>query len=123
MPTPTSTRPLGLTVAVATTIAFAAFFLIMAVLSLSAGHGTFSGGVAIALILWGALVGTCGVALWRGARWARGPVVAAALLHVFSFAQFAMDGSPVALVGAIAALAIVVGVLHPVSRAWLNRES
>ena len=50
-----------------------------------------------------------------------GPVVAAALLHVFSFAQFATDGSaPQALIGAVAALAIVVGALHPISRAWLN---
>ncbi len=103
-------------------IAFAVFFLAMAVLSLTSGHGAFSGGVAIALILWGLIVGVCGFFLLRGARWARGPVVAAALLHVFSFAQFSMNGSPLTLIGAIVALAIVVGALHPVSRAWLNGE-
>lgn len=123
MPEISRSRPLGLTVAIATTVAFAVFFLVMAALSLSSGHGAFSGGVAVALVLWGLLVGACGVFLARGARWAMGPVVAAALLHVFSFAQFAMDGSPLALIGAVAALAIVVGVLHPVSRAWLNGQS
>lgn len=123
MPETPPSRPLGLTVAIVTTIAFGVFFLVMAALSLSSGHGAFSGGVAIALILWGLIVGVCGVFLARGAKWARGPVVAAALLHVFSFAQFSMDGSPLALIGAIAALAILVGVLHPLSRAWLNGES
>lgn len=108
--------------AVLTTLAFAVFFWVMAALSLAAGHGAFSGGVAIALVLWGLVVGACGIFLWRGARWARGPVVAAALLHVFSFAQFAIDSAPPALIGAVAALAILVGVLHPVSRAWLNDE-
>lgn len=122
MPASRPSRPLGLVVAVVTTLAFALFFVVMAGLSLSSGHGAFSIGPAIALILWGGLVGACGVFLWRGARWARGPVVAAALLHVFAFAELAMNGSPVVLIGAVAALAIVVGVLHPVSRAWLNRE-
>ena len=121
MPENASPRPLGLTVAAVTTILFGLFFLGMAGLSLASGHGAFSGGVALALVLWGLMVGGVGVALLRGARWAMGPVVAAALLHVFSFAQFATDGSaPQALIGAVAALAIVVGALHPISRAWLN---
>ncbi len=120
MPENSTPRPLGLTVASLATIAFAVFFMVMAALSLSAGHGAFSGGVAIALVLWGLVVGVCGVFLWRGARWAVGPVVAASLLHVFSFAQFSMDGSPLALIGAVVAFAIVVGTVHPLSRAWLN---
>lgn len=103
-------------------MAFALFFLVMAALSVSAGHGAFSVGIAIALVLWGSIVGVCGFFVGRGAPWAKGPVVAAALLHVFAFAQFAIDGSPWALIGAVAAFAIVVGVLHPVSREWLNRE-
>jgi len=118
-----ASRPLGLTIAAAATIAFGAFFLVMAVLSLASGHGTFSAGPAIALVLWGGLVGFCGVALWRGARWSRGPVVAAALLHVFAFAEFAMNGAPVALIGSVVALASLVGVLHPISRVWLNGEA
>ena len=97
MPENPSPRPLGLTVAAVTTILFGLFFLGMAGLSLASGHGAFSGGVALALVLWGLLVGGVGVALLRGARWAMGPVVAAALLHVFSFAQFATDGSAFAV--------------------------
>ena len=102
------------------TLGLAAFTIVMAVLSLAEGHGSFSGGVALALVLWGLLVGAGGVFLLRGARWARGPVVAAGLLHVFAFGQFALEGAPLAWLGAAAGLVAAVGLVVPSSTAWLN---
>lgn len=115
----TSSRPPGLTVAALSTLALAAFFVVMAVLSLASGHGAFSTGVALALLLWAVVTAGVGVALWRGARWARGPVVAAGLLHVFAFGQF-VPSAPWAALGALAGLAATVGPVLPASRAWLS---
>ncbi|MDO5533910.1 MAG: hypothetical protein Q4F65_04575 [Propionibacteriaceae bacterium] len=120
MPASSPPRPIGVTLAVIATVGLALFTLVMAVLSLASGHGRFSGGVALALVLWGLLVGVMGVFLYRGAWWARGSVVAAGLLHVFAFGQFALDGSPWAWLGAAAGLVSAVGVVLPTSTAWLR---
>ena len=55
-------RRTGILVAGVLTIAGAAFTLAMGVLSLTAGHGIFSVGIATALFLWAVLVG--GVGVW-----------------------------------------------------------
>lgn len=119
VPRPDFTRPPGLVVAVVATVALTVFFVAMAVLSLSAGHGSFSGGVAFALILWALLVGGAGILLWRGHGWARGPVIAAGLLHVLAFGQFALN-TPWAVLGAAAGLAAVVGAALPSTRGALS---
>ena len=122
VPDPSTPRPVGVVVAVVATMALALFTLGMAVLSLAEGHGSFSGGVGFALVLWGLLVGAGAVLLLRGSRWARGPVVAAGLLHVFAYGQFALDGTPLAWLGALAGLAAAVGLVLPDSTAWFSRE-
>ncbi|MFT3877913.1 MAG: hypothetical protein QM708_16055 [Propioniciclava sp.] len=120
MASPASPRPAGIVVSVTTTAVLAVFFLVMAVLSLSSGHGSLSAGVAVALVVWGLLVGVSAVLLWQGAAWSRGPVVAAGLLHVFAFGQLAVS-APLAVAGALAGAAAVAGAVLPSSRAWLTR--
>jgi hypothetical protein len=105
-------RPLGLVVASVTTAALAAFTVLMAVLSLTSGHGWLSGGVALMLLLWGAGVGAAAWGLWRGSAWARGPVVAIGLLHLTAYGQFSLN-QPLALVGAALALVAVIGAVLP----------
>lgn len=125
----TSTAPEGghtrstrvpLTVASGLTVALAAFFVVMAVLALTAGHGAFSGGVGVALIVWAVLTGAAGVWLWRGSGWARGPVVFAGLLHTFAFGQF-VPTAPWAALGAAAGLLSVVCAVLPSTREALSR--
>ncbi|MFP5417262.1 MAG: hypothetical protein ACLGHZ_10405 [Actinomycetes bacterium] len=114
-------RPPGLVASVVATLALALFSLVLAVLSLSVGHGFFSGGVAVALLVWALMVGAGGALLWRGVGLARGPVVAAGLLHVLAFAQFALT-EPWTILGALAGLVATVGAILPSTRAALSRE-
>jgi len=112
-------RPAGLLSAVAATLALAAFFLVMAALSLSSGQGALSGGVAGALGVWGLATGAAGWSLLRLRGLARGPVVAAGLLHVLAFGQFTLT-APWAALGALAGLVAVVGAVWPSTRAALS---
>lgn len=116
----TSTRSPWLIAVALTSVALAAFFIVIAVLSLSSGQGTFSGGVAVALIGWAVIVSAAGVALWRGRGHLRGVVVTAGLLHVFAFGQM-VPHSPWATLGALGGLICVVGPLLPSSRSALSR--
>ncbi len=54
----------------------------LAAASLAAGHGSFSGGVGIALVVYGVAMAGGAFALWQGSIFGRGPVVAMALLNV-----------------------------------------
>lgn len=114
------TRPVGVLLAALATSGLALFSIVMAGLSLAEGHGSFSGGVGLALGLWGLLVGAGAFFLLRGSRWARGPVVAAGLLHVFAYGQLAMNNAPLAWLGAAAGLVAVIGLVLPASTAWLT---
>lgn len=109
-----------LTVSAAATVGLAAFFVVMAGLSWAAGHGVFSGGIGVALVLWALIVGAAGVWLWRGSGWARGPVVFAGLLHAFAFGQF-VPTAPWAALGALAGLVAAVGAVLPSTREALSR--
>lgn len=120
MPETSFTRAPGLVAAGAASLALTAFFVVLAMLSLSSGHGAFSGGVAAALLIWAAVVGTAGVLLWRGHGFVRGVVVAAGLLHVFAFGQM-ISTNAWALLGAAAGLICVVCPVLPASRAALSR--
>ncbi len=122
MPLTVASRPAGVAASVAATLALAVFFVVMAVLSLTAGNGSLSSGVSIALMLWAILVGAGAVLLWRRGRFARGPVVAAGLLHVFAFGQLALSAPP-AVLGALLALAGAVGAALPSTQAWLTRST
>lgn len=112
-------RPLGLLASAASTVGVAVFFAVMAALSLASGHGSFSSGVSVALLLWAVLVGAAGVLFWRRVGWVRGGVVAAGLLHVLAFGQFAL-ASPPAILGALAGLVAVVGAVLPSTRDALS---
>ena len=122
MPPTAASRPAGVVASVAATLVLAVFFVVMAVLSLTAGHGSLSGGVSFALVLWALLVAASAVLLWRRARFARGPAVAAGLLHVFAFGQLALSAPPAAL-GALLGVIAVVGAALPSTQAWLTRST
>lgn len=115
-----SRRPRWLLAAAASTVALAGVFVVLAVLSLTSGHGLFSGQVAGMLLAWGVLVGAAGWGLAALKPWSRGAVVAAGLLHVFAFGQMALT-APVAAAGAGLALVAVVGGVLPSTRHALSR--
>ena len=119
MSTSPTRGPASLVAAAALTIAGALVPAVVGVLSLASGHGSFSAGIAVALFLWAALVGGVGVALLRRRAWARGPAVAANLLHAFSYGEFALT-EPVAVLGSVAALVAVVCAVLPATRAALT---
>ncbi|WP_051208602.1 hypothetical protein [Propionicicella superfundia] len=64
----------------------------LAVLSGLSGHGSFSGGVAAMLAVYGLGLLAAGWGLWRLSIFSRGPVVAAALLHVAVIAGYYLAG-------------------------------
>lgn len=120
--TPSSySRPPWLIASAAATLVLAAAFVVLALLSLTSGHGQFSGQVAAMLLAWGLLVGAAGWALWRLLAWARGAVVAAGLLHLFSLGQM-IPTAPWAAAGALLAAVAVVGAVLPGTRRALSRE-
>ncbi|WP_040160404.1 hypothetical protein [Nigerium massiliense] len=112
MTTEPAGRPAALVLAAALSAVAAVFLLAMAGASLSAGGGSLGRGVAAFLALWGLIVGWVSIALFRGRPWARGPVVAAALIHVASMVSFATS-QPWAWLGAVVALATVVAAVWP----------
>lgn len=105
----------------ASTVLLALSFVALAALSLTSGHGQFSGQVAGMLLAWGALVGVSGWGLWSLRQWSRGAVVAAGLLHLFAFGQM-VPTAPWAGLGAALALVGVVGAALPSTRAALRQE-
>lgn len=105
-------RPPGLIVAAAGSAAVAAVLVVLAGASLASGHGRFSGGVALVLLLYGAAVGAASWGLWRGSLLARGPVLATSLLHVAVAAGYLAEG-PLAWAVLVVSLAAVVGVALP----------
>lgn len=113
-------RPVSLIVAVVATGGFAVFFLVMAVLALTGGNGTFSNHIALGLLAWGVVNAGAAVALARRAWWSRGPVVALGLLHILAFGQSTLV-SPAAALGLAAAVAAVVGAVWPTTRQALTR--
>ena len=115
------TREPGLIAVAVASVALGAVLIVLAGLSLAAAHGGFSYGVAAALVVWALVVAGSGLLLWRGAGRLRGVVVAAGLMNLFAFGQM-IPSNGLAVVGAVAGLACVVGPLLPGSRAALSRE-
>ena len=81
--------------------------LVLAGLPLAAGLGTCSAGIAVLLLVYGAMVLLAAWAFWRLARFARGPVVATAVLHLFVAVAAAKDAQ-VGWIASLVALAQVV---------------
>lgn len=76
-------------------------------------------GIGVVLGLWAAIVLGGGVGMLRGRRWSRGPVVAAALLHLASAASFAVS-QPWAWLGVGAAALTLAAAVWPSTIAFLG---
>lgn len=97
----------------------------MGVLSAFSGHGSFSGGVAVMLCVYG--LGLVGVAwaLWRLRLFSRGPVVGAALLHLAVIVSGYLTGPYlwISILASAVPVLTLVAVLWPSStRALQNRR-
>lgn len=91
------------------------------VLSLASGHGGFSWGIAAMLIGYGLALGAAAWGLWRLSLFARGPIVAMALMHL-AIATSYLTG-PTWWAGALIAcvpIATLVAVLWPSTTAELR---
>lgn len=91
MSSPLRTRPASVLVAVAGAGLSGVAVVVLAVASLAAGHGTFSTGVAIFLLGYGALMLLAAWALWRLSILGRGPVVALSLINLITAWTFTSD--------------------------------
>jgi hypothetical protein len=110
-------RPPGLVVAATGAVLVGIALIALSAASLSAGHGGFSGGVGIALIVYG--VGMVGgaFALWKGSIFGRGPVIAMALLNWVAGYTFTESAPWVWLIVAVSAATVVAAALPSTSRA------
>ncbi|MGV8909087.1 MAG: hypothetical protein ACOH1Y_08900 [Propionicimonas sp.] len=117
MSDPASRRPAGLLVAVGGALVVGVLLIGLAIASLAAGHGGFSGGVGIALIGYGVVMIAGAFALWRGSIFGRGPVIALALINLVAAYTFT-DAAPWAwLLVAISGITVVAAGLPSTSRA------
>jgi hypothetical protein len=85
--------------------------------SLAAGHGGFSGGVGVALVVYGLAMVAGAVALWRLSILGRGPVVAMGLLNLIAGYTFTATAPWVWLLVAVSAVTVVAAALPSTSRA------
>ena len=106
----------GLVVAAAGSLLVGVALIALAAASLAAGHGGFSGGVAIALILYGLAMAGGASALWRGSILGRGPVIAMALLNLAAGYTFTAAAPWVWLLVGVSAATVVAAALPSTSR-------
>ena len=115
-------RPVGLRIAVGCAIALGVGFLVLAGISAAAGHGVFSVQIGILLAAYGLILIGSAVGLWQLRLWARGPVVAFALMAGFGFGEYLLE-QPWMWLLVLACLGAVVGVAMPsTSRALKSRS-
>jgi hypothetical protein len=115
-------RTPGLVVAATGALLVGLALIALAAASLGAGHGGFSGGVGIALILYGVAMAAGAVALWKGSIFGRGPVIATALLNVVAGYTFTESAPWVWLIVAVSAATVVAAALPSTSRALRRRR-
>ncbi len=109
-------------IAVGCALALGAAFLVLAGISAAAGHGIFSVQIGILLAAYGlALIGAA-VGLWQLRLWARGPVVALALMAGFGFGEYLLE-QPWMWLLVLACLGAVVGVALPSTTRALKSRS
>jgi hypothetical protein len=94
----------------------------LATASLAAGHGGFSGGVGVALIVYGVGMIAGGWGLWHGSIFGRGPVVATALLNLVAGYSFTATAPWVWLLVVVSAVTVVAAALPSTSRALHLRQ-
>lgn len=112
MPNSTPIAPLSVLVAAGLTAAASVFMIVMGIGSAVANPTALGLEIAAVLLAWGAVLAASAIGMARTRRWARGPVVAAGLLHLASFASF-VPSQPWALVGVLVAAATVAAALWP----------
>lgn len=110
-------KPAGLIVATVGSAVTAVAILVLAGAALSSAHGQFSGGVAIALLVYAAGILGATWAMWRGQVLGRGPVLACALLNLIAGYTFTGDAPWVWAFVAIAAATVVAAAMPSTSRA------
>ncbi len=116
-------RPVGLVVAVGCSVALGLAFLVFAGISAAGGHGAFSLQIGVLLAAYGLILIGAAVGLWQRRLWARGPVVAFALMAGFGFGEYLLD-QPWMWLLVLACLGAVVGVALPsTTRALKERGS
>jgi hypothetical protein len=91
--------------------------IVLAAASLAAGHGGFSGGVGIALVVYGVAMVGGAIALWKGSILGRGPVIAMALLNLVAGYTFTASAPWVWLLVAVSAATVVGAALPSTSSA------
>ena len=114
-------RPLSLLVAAGLTAVAAAFMAVVGVESVLANPGPLSAGIAAVLALWALFLAWASRGMFLGRRWSRGPVVAAGLLHLASFANF-VGSQPLAVIPAAVALVTVGAARRPATTRALGLE-
>jgi hypothetical protein len=117
VPDPNSRRPPGLLVAAIGSLLVGVALIALAAASLGAGHGDFSGGVGIALIVYGVAMVGGSLALWKGSVFGRGPVIAMALLNLVAGYTNTQSAPLVWLIVAVSAATVVGAALPSTSRA------
>lgn len=109
---PQPARPAGLVAAAAGSVVVGLVIVALAGASLASGHGDFSGAVGAMLLVYGVAVAIAGWGLWRLSIFARGPVLATALLHVAVAFSYTPD-TPLAWVLLIISAVSAAGVVLP----------
>jgi hypothetical protein len=110
-------RPASLLVAVGGAGVMGTALIALAIASLASGHGTFSGGVGLVLLAYGAVMLAAGWALWRGSVLGRGPVVALSLLNGIAAYTFTASAPWVWVGVVVSAITVVAAGLPATSRA------
>lgn len=110
-------------VAVGCSIVLGLTFLVFAGVSAAAGHGVFSLQIGVLLAAYGLILVAAAVGLWQLRLWARGPVVAFALMAGFGFGEYLFEQPWLWLLVPLC-LAAVVGVALPsTTRALKDRRA
>ena len=114
---PAETPPLTVVIAAAGTALPGLALVVLGVASRTAGHGGFSGGVAVFLVGYGLLMMAAAAALWRRSVFARGPVIALSLVN--AAAGWSLTDAPawIWLFVAVSAVTVVAAGLPATSRA------
>lgn len=113
---PAQSRTIPARIAASASVAVGLGFWAAAALSLSSGHGQFSGEIAVLLAGYGLLLVAAGVAAWRGVRLAQGAVLSLGLLDLL-VAGSSLTQPGAWLLLAASAITVVAGVVARVRQA------
>jgi hypothetical protein len=104
-------------VAVAGAVLVGVALVVLAIASLTSGHGQFSGGVGLFLAGYGLALCAAAWGLWRLSLFGRGPVVALSLLNVVAGFTFTAAAPWVWVFVVVSAVTVIAGAMPATSRA------